>query len=116
MRLAIEVPEARAAIIANDDNSGGGLRNTVKRWWFDLEIVDGIAVKPKAGSNERDLSLGRAEKLSQVQKLAFFPPGLAPIGSATINEVIALDRQAGLNAYAQAESPSEARRRSGKLK
>ena len=114
MRTAINEPEARAAIIANDDSAGGGLRNTVKRWWFDLEIVDGVAIKPAAGSNERDLTLGRAEKLATEQKLAFFPPGLAPRGGATISEVIPVDRQAGLQAYAQAESPESARVRSGK--
>ncbi len=113
MRLAIEMPEARAAIIAIDDSSGRGLRNTVKRWWFDLEIVDGVAVKPKAGSNERDFSLGRAEKLAGEQKLAFFPPNLAPRGGITINQVVPIDRQAGLHAYAQAESPEAARIRSG---
>ena len=39
-----------------DDRLGFGKRNPVKRWWQDLEIVDGKVVKPKA-TNERDLDL-----------------------------------------------------------
>ncbi len=111
MRLAIEVPEARAAIIANDDSDGGGLRNQIKRWWFDLEIVEGVAIKPVAGSNQRDLTFGRSQKLATEQKLAFFPPGLAPRGGTTIHEIVRLDRSAGLRAYAEAETPEQARAR-----
>ena len=40
-----------------DDWLRFGLRNPIKRWWQDLEMVDGVAVKP-AGVNERDLDLG----------------------------------------------------------
>ena len=85
----------------------------MKRWWFDLEIVDGVAVKP-AGANERDLDLGRTEKLARAQKLAFFPPELQPRGGTTLKEVVPIDRQAGLAAYAAAESPLAARKRSRK--
>ena len=38
-----------------DDLFRFGWRNSVKRWWQDLEMVDGVAVKPPAGVNERDL-------------------------------------------------------------
>ena len=100
--LSIEVPAARRALIEYDDAIGGGARNPVKRWWFDLEIVDGVAVKP-AAANERDLDLGRAEKLAQTQKLAFFPPELQPKGGTTLKEVVQIDRVAGLAAYAAAK-------------
>jgi epoxyqueuosine reductase QueG len=100
--LSIEVPAARRALIEYDDAIGGGARNPVKRWWFDLEIVDGVAVKP-AAANERDLDLGRAEKLAQTQKLAFFPPELQPKGGTTLKEVVQIDREAGLAAYAAAK-------------
>jgi len=99
--LSIEVPESRRALIDHDDASGGGQRNPVKRWWFDLEIVDGVVVKP-AAANERDLDFGRAEKLAKTQKLAFFPPELQPKGGTTLKEVVPLDREAGLAAYAAA--------------
>lgn len=39
-----------------DDWIGYGNRNPAKRWWLDLELVDGQARKP-AGTNERDLDL-----------------------------------------------------------
>jgi hypothetical protein len=82
----------------------------VKRWWFDLEIVEGVAVKP-AAANERDLDFGRAEKLAKVQKLAFFPPNLQPKGGTTLKQVVPIDREAGLAAYAMAESPLAAKKR-----
>lgn len=39
-----------------DDWIGYGNRNPIKRWWLDLELVDGQARVP-AGTNERDLDL-----------------------------------------------------------
>jgi len=39
-----------------DDKLGYGRRNPVKRWWLDLELVDGRAQVP-SGTNERDLDL-----------------------------------------------------------
>lgn len=111
--LSIEVPAARRQLIDYDDRIGGGVRNPVKRWWFDLEIVDGVAAKPRAGTNERDLELGREAKLAAGQRLAFFPPALQPAGGTTIGTVVPLDRPAGLAAYAAAESPTAARRRRG---
>ena len=109
--LSIEVPASRRQLIEHDDSSGGGQRNIVKRWWFDLEIVDGVAVKPPAGVNERDLDRARTGKLAGAQKLAFFPPALQPAGGTTLQTVSPIDRQAGLAAYAAAESPLSARRR-----
>ncbi len=111
LRLSIEVPSARRMLVAYDDRVGGGVRNPVKRWWFDLEIVDGVCVVPKGGVNERDLDLARQDKLAAGQKLAFFPPALQPPGGTTLQTVVPIDRPAGLAAYAQAESPHAARRR-----
>ena len=110
LQLSIQVPSSRRALIAYDDQMGGGVRNTVKRWWFDLEIVDGVCVTPR-GTNERDLSLDRADKLAQDQKLAFFPPSLQPAGGTTLATVVPLDRSAGQAAYASAEKPVVARKR-----
>ena len=110
LQLSIQVPSSRRALIAYDDQMGGGVRNTVKRWWFDLEIVDGVCVTPR-GTNERDLSLERADKLAHDQKLAFFPPSLQPVGGTTLATVVPLDRSAGQAAYASAEKPVVARKR-----
>lgn len=109
--LSIDVPAARRQLIDHDDGSGGGQRNRVKRWWFDLEIVDGVAQTPQAGVNERDLDLTRTAKLAAAQKLALYPPALQPAGGTTLQAVLPIDRQAGLAAYAAAESPAAARRR-----
>ena len=111
LMLSIDVPAARRQLIDYDDSSGGGQRNAVKRWWFDLEMVDGAAVTPKAGVNERDLDPSRADKLAASQKLAFFPPALQPAGGTTLKTVLPIDRSAGLAAYAAAESPIAAIRR-----
>ena len=109
--LSIEVPSARRQLVDYDDRIGGGVRNPVKRWWFDLEIVDGVCVVPMGGVNERDLDLSRGDKLAAAQKLAFFPPALQPAGGTTMRTVVPVDRPAGLAAYAAAESPLAARRR-----
>jgi hypothetical protein len=109
--LSIEVPAARRALIGHDDAAGGGARNPVKRWWFDLEMVDGVAVAPAAGTNARDLDPSRADKLAAAQKVAVFPPHLQPPGGTTLETPVPLDRSAGLVAAAAAESPAAARRR-----
>ncbi len=109
--LSIGTPEAMRWLVEHDDRTAGGARNPVKRWWFDLEIVDGVAVRPAAGTNERDLAPGRGDKLAAGQKLAFFPPSLQPPGGTTVQAVVPVDRQAGLAAYAAAESPEGALRR-----
>lgn len=114
--LSIDVPASRRQLIEHDDRTGGGQRNAVKRWWFDLEIVDGVAVKPPAGVNERDLDLTRTGKLAAAQKLALFPPALQPAGGTTLKEVVPIDRPAGLSACATAESPLAARQRRAKGK
>jgi ferredoxin len=108
--LSIEVPQSRKALIDYDDASGGGSRNLVKRWWFDLEIVGREVVKP-AATNERDLDFSRTEKLAKTQKLALFPPELQPAGGTNLQTTVPIDRTAGLAAYAAAESPHKARQR-----
>ncbi|SEB86845.1 reductive dehalogenase [Rhizobiales bacterium GAS188] len=109
--LSINVPGARPSIIAMDDVLQNGKRNLIKRWWFDLEVVEGVAGKPRAGTNERDLSVGRDEKLGANQKLALFPPSLQPPPGATLADLHPVDRPAGLEAYARAETPLAARER-----
>lgn len=101
---SIDYPELAQAIALEDDLQGNGARNPVKKWWFDLEVVDGIALHPRAGTNARDLSLGREEKLAKLQKLAIFPPELQPAGGTTLDQVIPVDRDAGQALYAKARA------------
>ena len=109
---AIEKPESRRHLIEHDDRMGGGERNPVKRWWWDLEIVDGVARVPLAGVNERGLSPGREERLAAAQKIAVFPPHLQPRGGTTLATVVPLERAAGLRAAQEAQTlkPSPDRR------
>jgi len=100
---AIDQPESRRHLIEHDDRTGGGERNPVKRWWWDLEIVDGVARAPVAGVNERDLSPGRDERLAAAQKIAVFPPHLQPRGGTTLATVVPLERAAGLRAAQEAQ-------------
>ena len=100
---AIQQPESRRHLIEHDDRTGGGERNPVKRWWWDLEIVDGVAVAPVAGVNEHDLSPGRDERLAAAQKIAVFPPHLQPRGGTTLATVVPLERAAGLKAAKEAQ-------------
>ena len=110
LELSINVPSARRALIDYDDQIGAGMRNSFKRWWFDLEIMNGVCVSP-SGVNERDLDLERTNKLAKIQKLAFFPPHLQPPTHTTTATTVPLDREAGLLAYANAEKPSQAKKR-----
>ena len=100
---AIESAAARRDLIEHDDRTGGGERNPVKRWWWDLEIVDGVARGPVAGVNERDLEPGRETRLAPAQKIAVFPPRLQPRGGTTLATVVPLDRAAGLLAAQDVE-------------
>jgi ferredoxin len=105
---AIQQPESRRHLIEHDDRTGGGERNPVKRWWWDLEIVDGVAVAPVAGVNEHDLSPGRDERLAAAQKIAVFPPHLQPRVGTTLATVVPLERAAGLKAAKEAQEAQEA--------
>jgi ferredoxin len=113
VELSINVPSARAAIIKMDDELQNGKRNLIKKWWFDLEVIDGSARVPLSGTNERDLNLGREAKLSEVQKLAMFPPALQPPPGTTLAQVVPVDRAAGMEEYQKAETPQAARNRVG---
>jgi reductive dehalogenase len=108
--LAIRLPFLRRRLAVLDDRVGNGRRNPVKRWWFDLEWVDSVAVAPRAGTNERDLSLGRRVVPDEV-KVALYPPALLPPPGA--QAPVPVDRRQGLRWAARAENPAAARARRG---
>jgi reductive dehalogenase len=105
--LAIHVPASRAWIARLDDRVANGSINPTKKWWFDLEMVDGVSVAPK-GVNQRGLDPD-AIKRAKTQALALFPPEASPPPAA--REPVEPDRAAGIKAYAAAESPEAARSR-----
>lgn len=60
-----------------DDWLGHGIRNPAKKWWLDLEIVDGICVMPRKGVNQRDLDLKRHIDPGS-QKIAYYNANAMP--------------------------------------
>jgi reductive dehalogenase len=108
--LAIKLPFLRRRLAILDDQVGNGRRNSVKRWWFDLEWVDGVAVAPPAGTNERDLNRQRPVSPEDV-KVALYPPELLPSPGA--REPVPVNRRQGLSRAAMAETPGAARARTG---
>ncbi len=90
-----------------DDLLGNGKRNPAKKWWLDHEIVDGVAVRPKA-TNERDIDPARAFEPSH-QHIAYYPANAMPAPDAP--SAVPLDRKSALAAAALLETPAEARAR-----
>ena len=87
-----------------DDWLGHGRRNLQKKWWFDIEIVDGVGVTPKH-TNTRDIDPARQFDAA-AQTIAYYhadqmpPPDQA--GAATLN------RAAAVAAGAVVETPAAA--------
>ena len=91
-----------------DDALGNGKRNSHKKWWFDHEIINGVTVTPKAGTNQRDIDPSRSIDPAR-QKMAIFHADMMPPPDA--GEPVPLDRKAGLAAMEKVETPDEARKR-----
>ena len=90
-----------------DDALGHGVRNPVKKWWFDHEIVDGVTVAPK-GTNARDIDPSRkvdAEKM----RTAYYPASMMPPPDA--KQPVPLDRKAALAMKDALETVKEAQER-----
>ncbi|MBM3486950.1 MAG: reductive dehalogenase [Alphaproteobacteria bacterium] len=107
---AIHLPFTRAWIARLDDWVGNGTRNPVKKWWFDLEVVDKVSVVPK-GVNARDLDRDAVMK-PEDQKLAVFPADMMPPPDA--KAPVPVDRKEGLRRAAAAEKAAAARARLGR--
>ena len=90
-----------------DDRVGNGTRNPVKKWWFDHELVDGVAVTPKS-TNQRDNDPSRkvdpAHKTIAYYHASMMPPPDEP-------GPVEVDRRAALAAAALIETPEQARSR-----
>lgn len=91
-----------------DDALGHGVRNPVKKWWLDLEIVDGKCVLPPKGVNQRDLNL--EHKIDPaLQKIAYYHADVMPPPDEP--DPVILDRKAALKAKELLETPEEAENR-----
>jgi len=90
-----------------DDALGNGRRNPAKKWWFDHEMIGGVAREAKA-TNRRDIDPAR--KLDPAkQKMAYYPASAMPPPDA--DGPVPVDRKAAMAAAAELETPDEARRR-----
>ncbi len=87
-----------------DDALGNGKRNLAKKWWFDHEIVDGVAVTPKA-TNQRDINPERYIDPAH-QKIAYYNANVMPAPDAP--GPVRVDRKAAVASGALLETPQEA--------
>ena len=86
-----------------DDALRHGVRNPVKKWWFDLEVVDGAVVAPRIGTNERDLDLDHKIDPEE-QKIAIYPANRMPPPDQA--DPVVVDRKEALQVIL--ETPVEA--------
>jgi len=93
-----------------DDWLGNGRRNPAKKWWFDHEIVDGVAVGAKA-TNERDIDPTRKVDPAH-QKMAYYHASMMPPPNDAAAHVV--DRKAAMAAKELLETPAEALLRKAK--
>ncbi len=91
-----------------DDWLGNGTRNPAKKWWFDLEVVEGICVDPVKGSNQRELDLDHSID-PEKQKIAYYLANMMPVPNDLTAQLT--DRKAALAAAANLESPASAAER-----
>ncbi len=89
-----------------DDLLGHGIRNPAKKWWLDLEIVDGVCVEPRKGVNKRDLDLKRHIDPA-TQKIAYYNANVMPPPNSHGIPVIP-NRKEAIAAAALLETPAEA--------
>jgi ferredoxin len=88
-----------------DDWLGHGIRNPLKKWWLDMEIVDGHAVEPRKGVNQRDLNLDH--KIDpEKQKMAYYHASDMPPPNSV--EPVMVNRKSALEAQKLLETPLEA--------
>jgi ferredoxin len=89
-----------------DDVLGHGVRNPVKKWWLDMEIVDGVCVPPTKGVNQRDLNVNRKIDV-QKHKVAYFHANMMPPPNSS-GMAHAVKRKEGIAAAIKVETVTEA--------
>ena len=106
---AIKLPFARKFIADLDDKVGNGSINPIKKWWWDLEFVEGKTVHPTKGTNARDLDMDGG-RIADKQKIAIYPPDVLPAGDNQ-GVPVKLMRKEAIVRGEQAETPAAARAR-----
>ncbi|MEL6869125.1 MAG: reductive dehalogenase domain-containing protein [Pseudomonadota bacterium] len=101
--LASNVPGIAKSLATLDDKLGHGSINPVKKWWWDLEMVNDGAYKVSAhGASTRNLQTELDLKFED-QTLAVYPANLAP---PPYPFPFPMDREAGIQAYKRLLSPA----------
>ena len=93
--------------VALDDKLGFGRRNPIKRWWLDLELVDGVAQIPK-GTNERDLDV-HADVSGAKSPVGYYHASDMPAPDA--REAVPANHKAAIGRAALIETVEEAKAR-----
>lgn len=88
-----------------DDTLGFGKRNPIKRWWQDLEMIDGKIRKPRA-TNERDIN-PEADVSGQKSPIGYYNAADMPAPDASeplpVNHKQAIQRASLIETVAQAK-------------
>ncbi len=101
---AMNVPKLAPALARLDDAVGNGGLNPVKKWWWDLEISEDGGYRPvRHPVNARDLQKDLDLKYED-QTLAVYP---APLTPPPWPYPAPMDREAGIQAYAEMVTPRE---------
>jgi ferredoxin len=88
-----------------DDWLGNGRRRAEKKWWLDLEIIDGVCVEPVAGVNQRELDVDRTLD-PEKQKMAYYHANMMPVPNDLDPQPV--DRKAAMAAAELLETPIDA--------
>jgi len=88
-----------------DDVLGKGRRNPVKKWWFDLEVIDGVCVEPVKGINQRDLNLDHRIDPTK-QRMAYYMADMMPVPNDLDTQPV--DRKTALAVADRLETPAAA--------
>ena len=89
-----------------DDLLGHGVRNPMKKWWLDLEIIDGVCVHPPKGVNQRDLDLHRKIDVKK-HKVAYYHADMMPPPNSS-GVAMMVKRKEGLAAAVKVETVEQA--------
>ena len=105
---ASALPQAAKTLAKIDDKIGNGRINPVKKWWWDLEMVnEGPYTIPLHPVNERDLQTSLDLKFED-QTMAVYPANLLP---PPYPYPFPMDREAGIQAYDAMITADEHKRR-----
>lgn len=105
---ASALPQAAKTWAKIDDKLGNGRINPVKKWWWDLEMVnEGPYTIPLHPVNERDLQTSLDLKYED-QTMAVYPANLLP---PPYPYPFPMDREAGIQAYDAMITADEHKRR-----